>query len=138
MKRASNQRQLRLVTEISITPFMDLLLVLLFTVLVAVPLLKADKFLLPAATSPAPVNPAPATAVVLQVNADQSVTLDDARLARVNLPGALKQLAQQRPGVGVEVRIHRDLPVQNLVETMALLEEAGIQKTAVTSHADAP
>jgi biopolymer transport protein ExbD len=38
----------------------------------------------------------------------------------------------------VEVRIHRDLPVQNLVETMALLEEAGIQKTAVTSHADPP
>ncbi len=138
MKRASNQRQLRLVTGISITPFMDLLLVLLFTILVAVPLLKADKFLLPSPPSPAPVNTAPATAVILQVNADQSVTLDDAMLARVNLPGALKQLAQQRPGVGVEVRIHRELPVQSLVETMALLEEAGIQKTAVTSHADAP
>ncbi|MEZ5387911.1 MAG: biopolymer transporter ExbD [Prosthecobacter sp.] len=139
MKRVSNQRQLRLVTEISITPFMDLLLVLLFTVLVAVPLLKADKFLLPAvSSSTAPAKAAPVKTVVLQVNSDQSVTLDGAMLARVNLAGALKQLAKQRPDVGVEVRIHRDLPVQRLVETMGLLQEAGIQKTAVTSHSDAP
>jgi biopolymer transport protein ExbD len=56
----------------------------------------------------------------------------------VNLPAAVEQLARQRPDTGVEVRIHRDLPVQTLVETMAMLKTAGIQKTAVTSHADAP
>jgi biopolymer transport protein TolR len=138
MKRVSNQRQLRLISEISVTPFMDLILVLFFAVLVAVPLLKADKSLLPIASAPAPATSAPATSAVLQVNADQSVTFDGAILARVNLPAALEQLARQRPDTGVEVRIHRDLPVQTLVETMAMLKTAGIQKTAVTSHADAP
>lgn len=138
MKRVSNQRQLRLISEISVTPFMDLILVLFFAVLVAVPLLKADKSLLPTVSSPAAGTTAPATTAVLQVNADQSVTLDGAILARVNLPAALKQLAKQRPDTGVEVRIHRDLPVQALVETMAMLKAAEIQKTAVTSHVDAP
>lgn len=138
MKRVSNQRQLRLISEISVTPFMDLILVLFFAVLVAVPLLKADKSLLPTVSSPASEISAPATTAVLQVNADQSVTLDGAILARVNLPAALKQLAKQRPDTGVEVRIHRDLPVQALVETMAMLKAAEIQKTAVTSHANAP
>jgi hypothetical protein len=34
--------------------------------------------------------------------------------------------------------MHRDHPVQQLVETMQLLETAGVAKTAVTTHADEP
>jgi biopolymer transport protein ExbD len=34
--------------------------------------------------------------------------------------------------------MHRDLRVQQLVEVMDLLEDAGIRKTAVATHADEP
>jgi len=142
MKRHSNRHQLRLITEISLTPLMDLVLVLLFVFLLAAPLLKADKAMLTAtAPSPAPSplsTPAPTETITLQVNSDQSVTLNGAMLARADLPVSLKQLAQRKPGIGIEVRMHRDLPVQQLVETMQLLEASGIQKTAVTTHAEAP
>jgi len=142
MKRHSNRHQLRLITEISITPLMDLVLVLLFVFLLAAPLLKADKAMLTAAPATLPAAPAgapaPSETMVLVVNSDQSVTLNGAMLARTDLPVSLKQLAQRKPGLGIEVRMHRDLPVQQLVETMRLLESAGIQKTAVTTHADAP
>lgn len=142
MKRHSNRHQLRLITEISLTPLMDLVLVLLFVFLLAAPLLKADKTMLtaPAPTPPpAPASaPAPTETITLRVNSDQSVTLNGAMLARADLPVSLKQLAQRKPGIGIEVRMHRDLPVQQLVETMQLLEAAGIQKTAVTTHAEAP
>jgi biopolymer transport protein TolR len=141
MKRHSNRHQLRLITEISLTPLMDLVLVLLFVFLLAAPLLKADKATL---TTAAPIPPpptkvsAPTETMTLLVNRDQSVTLNGAMLARADLPVSLKQIVQRNPGIGIEVRIHRDLPVQQLVETMQLLEAAGIQKTAVTTHADAP
>lgn len=139
MKRHSNRHQLRLITEISLTPLMDLVLVLLFVFLLAAPLLKADKAVLTAPPPPAATgSPAPSETMVLMVNSDQSVTLNGAMLARTDLPVSLKQLAQRKPGIGIEVRMHRDLPVQQLVETMQLLESAGIQKTAVTTHADAP
>lgn len=142
MKRHSNRHQLRLITEISLTPLMDLVLVLLFVFLLAAPLLKADKTMLTAiAPTPPPVStsaPAPTETITLLVNSDQSVTLNGAMLARADLPVSLKQLAQRKPGIGIEVRMHRDLPVQQLVETMQLLEAAGIQKTAVTTHAEAP
>ena len=145
MKRHSNRHQLRLITEISITPLMDLVLVLLFVFLLAAPLLKADKNLLivttPAAPQPQPLPagvPVPTETMTLLVNRDQSVTLNGAMLARADLPVSLKQLAQRKPGLGIEVRMHRDLPVQQLVDTMQMLEAAGIQKTAVTTHADAP
>ncbi|OYW76882.1 MAG: hypothetical protein B7Z37_06715 [Verrucomicrobia bacterium 12-59-8] len=143
MNRHSNRHQLRLITEISITPLMDLVLVLLFVFLLAAPLLKADKSMLPAAPAPTPP-PAPAgvsaptETLTLLVNRDQSVTLNGAMMARADLPVSLQQLAQRRPGLGIEVRMHRDLPVQKLVETMQMLQAAGIQKTAVTTHAEEP
>ncbi|MCF7789971.1 MAG: biopolymer transporter ExbD [Prosthecobacter sp.] len=142
MKRHSNRHQLRLITEISITPLMDLVLVLLFVFLLAAPLLKADKAMLTAVAPTAPTAPTsapvPTETMTLLVNSDQSVTLNGAMLARADLPVSLKKLAQRNPGIGIEVRMHRDLPVQQLVDTMKLLEAAGIQKTAVTTHAEAP
>lgn len=142
MKRHSNRHQLRLITEISLTPLMDLVLVLLFVFLLAAPLLKADKAVLTASAPPLPPPPssvsAPTETMTLLVNNDQSVTLNGAMLARADLPVSLKQIVQRNPGIGIEVRMHRDLSVQQLVEMMQLLEAAGIQKTAVTTHADAP
>ncbi|MGV3663929.1 MAG: ExbD/TolR family protein [Prosthecobacter sp.] len=139
MKRRSPPRQLRLITEISITPFMDVVLVLLFVFVLAAPLLMADKPWLPEAKpAVAAAAPAPAERLTLTVNRDLSVTLNGAMLARADLPASLKQLAARKPGVGIEVRIHRDLPVQNLLDTMGMLETAGIQKTAVTTHAEEP
>jgi biopolymer transport protein ExbD len=127
MKRISNQRQLRLINEISITPFLDVVLVLLFVFVLAAPLMKTNPAWLPAAPSSAPsTTAAPAEKNTLLVNRDLSVTLNGAMLARAALPFSL------------EVRIHRDLSVQQLVEIMGVLEENGIQKTAVTTHADDP
>lgn len=136
MKRHSNQRQLRLITEISVTPLMDLVLLLLLVFLLAAPLLKTGKAS-PAAAPPAAMA-APAETLTLVTHRDLSVTLNGAMLARTALPAALQQLAASRPGLGIEVRMHRDLPVQQLVETMQLLEAAGVTKTAVTTHAEEP
>jgi biopolymer transport protein ExbD len=139
MKRISNQRQLRLINEISITPYLDVVLVLLFVFVLAAPLVKTNPSWLPAAQSSAPsTTAAPAEKTTLLVNRDLSVTLNGAMLARAALPFSLKQIATRAPDTGVEVRMHRDLSVQQLVEIMGVLEEAGIQKTAVTTHADDP
>lgn len=118
---------------------MDVVLVLLFVFVLAAPLLMADKPWLPEERPPpVAVAPAPAERMTLMVNRDLSVTLNGAMMARADLPASLKQLAERKPGVGVEVRIHRDLPVQHLLDTMDMLEQAGIQKTAVTTHAEEP
>ena len=139
MKRISNQRQLRLINEISITPFLDVVLVLLFVFVLAAPLIKTNPAWLPAAPSSAPsATAAPSEKNTLLVNRDLSVTLNGAMLARAALPFSLKQIATHTPDAGVEVRMHRDLSVQQLVEIMGVLQAAGIQKTAVTSHADDP
>lgn len=123
------------------TPLMDLVLVLLLVFLLTAQLLKGDKGLPPpvSARHPAPAAiPTPVDVVTLTMNRDLSVTLNGAMLARADLPASLKQLAQRQPGLGVEVRMYRDLPVQQLVETMEMLEQAGIRKTTVTTHMKEP
>ncbi|MFM2166180.1 MAG: Biopolymer transport protein ExbD [Verrucomicrobiota bacterium] len=138
MKRISNQRQLRLISEINITPMLDLVLVLMFVFLLAAPLMKRDKALSPAPQASQFGEDTPNSSVRLLMHKDQSVTLDGAILARADLPSALKQLVAQRPGTGVEVRMHHELNVQQLVKVMGMLEDAGIRKTAVTTHTDEP
>ena len=117
---------------------LDLVLVLLFVFLLAAPLLKRDKTLQPPQPVVALGEQAPKSSVRLFVYKDQSVTLDGAMLARAALPSALKQLVAQRPGGGVEVRMHRDLSLQQLIDVMDMLTAAGIRKTAVVTHADEP
>lgn len=120
-------------------PLMDLVLVLLLALLLAAPLLKGDKSLLPA-VKPASTSttPPPVDVVTLTMHRDLSVTLNGAMLARADLPASLKRLVERQPDTGVEVRMHRDLPVQELVQTMKMLEEAGVRRTAVSTHADEP
>jgi biopolymer transport protein ExbD len=137
LRRLSNRRQLRLISEISITPLFDLMLILLFVFLLVAPLLKKDNALsLP--KRPTPGLTAPEKVSRLFVHRDQSVTLDGAMLARVDLPAALDQLASRQPQPGVEVRLHRDLQVQHVVEIMDLLQAARIAKTTIATHADEP
>ena len=133
MKRFSNRTLPRLVTEISLTPFLDLVLVLLFAFLLTAPLLKGQKTLL-TEVPPVSVEPPPAVQVKLVMYRDLSVTLNGAMLARADLPASLKQLAVRFPAAAIEVQMHQSLNVQTLVETMNLLEVAGIRKTAVTTH----
>ncbi len=135
MKRLSNRTQLRLITEISITPLLDLVIMLMFVFLLAAPLLKHDKALTLPVTRDSG-DAAPPSSVRLFMHKDMSVTLDGAMLARVDLPFALKHFAAKHPEAGIEVRMHRDLSVQHLMELMDTLNEAGIKKTAVATHAD--
>ncbi|MCB1210098.1 MAG: biopolymer transporter ExbD [Verrucomicrobiales bacterium] len=120
---------MRLVTEISVTPMLDLVFVLLFVFMVAAPLIKPETALdLPAAKS---ARPTPSRQTELTVRPDGQVSLGGSNLRREDLAGALGKLVADSPDVGILVRIGRNLSVQRLVEIMDLMHETGIIHTAV-------
>lgn len=124
-----HSHSLRLVTEISVTPMLDLVFVLLFVFMVAAPLIKPETALnLPAAKS---ARPAPSRQTELTVHPDGHISLGGAALRREDLADALRKLAAGTPDVGILVRIDRNLSVQRLVEIMDLMHETGIIHTAV-------
>ncbi len=139
MKRWSGCHQLRLITEISVTPLLNLALMLVLVALIAVPLLKK------AASPAAPGHGTsfqeapPRDVATLSVDARQTLMLEDATVARAELPAALRELREVRPDAAVLVRMDRDLPVQSLVEVMDELANAGVRKTTVvTSQTASP
>ena len=133
MKRRPHERQLRLITEISVTPLLDLVFVLLLSFMITAPLLKNEvSLLLPVSMTTARDAP-PKRVITLTVNQRQSLVLDGQPVARTELISALKKISHENPDSAVMVQIHRDLPVQSLVEIMDELNSAGIQKTSVVA-----
>jgi biopolymer transport protein ExbD len=137
MKRYSDRRQLRLISEISLTPLVDLVLVLLFIFVLAASLMRPEALLAQrtAALLP-PGETAPTTSARLFIYKTGAIMLDGVHFARANLRSAVISLLARKPGVGIEVRAHRDLSVQQLADIMSLLAEAGAKKTAISTHAD--
>lgn len=138
MRTGAHRHHLRLITEISVTPLLDLVFVLLFVFMLAAPLLRNDAVLdLPVSRTAS--TPAPAEVVILSIDREHRLQLDGQDLAPEHLQASLAALAAARPSAGVMVQIHRGLPVQDLVDVMDALRSAGVARTAVvTSHGVAP
>ncbi|MFZ4593541.1 MAG: ExbD/TolR family protein [Verrucomicrobiaceae bacterium] len=137
MKRWSHRHQLRLINEISVTPLLDVVLVLMLVFMLTAPLLNdgtKGALVLPLASSPTKP-PAPKSVATLSMDKDQTVRLEGKPLAVADLGAELINLARARPETGVLVQMHRDLPVQALVELMDKLRAAGISRTAVATSA---
>jgi biopolymer transport protein ExbD len=133
MKRYSGRHQPRLITEISVTPLLDLVFVLLFVFILAAPLMKTGPALA-LGTASSSAEPQPDDVAILTVDAQRFMTLDLNPVPNGGLASALRALREKRPGAAVLVEMHSDLSVHLLVAIMEQLRAAGIEKTSVTSR----
>jgi biopolymer transport protein ExbD len=113
--------------EINVTPFIDVILVLLIIFMVAAPLSTVDVNVdLPASTA----NPAPRPdkPLFLTVKPDLTLTLGESPIARGNLASALDAETQGDKEQRVFVRADRAVPYGDVMELMNLLRGAGYLK----------
>ena len=113
--------------EINVTPFIDVILVLLIIFMVAAPLSTVDVNVdLPASTA----NPAPRPdkPLFLTVKPDLTLALGEAPIARGNLTSALDAETQGDKEQRVFVRADRAVPYGEVMEVMNLLRGAGYLK----------
>ena len=132
MQRWTQRHQLRLITELSITPLLSLVLVLLLVFMVAGPLIQEGAALRPSSAS-SKANASPKTIATLKLGTDKTITLDGRPVPVADLQSQVASLIKDRPDTGVLVQIDRDLPVQVLVDLMETLRQAGVQKTSVAT-----
>jgi biopolymer transport protein ExbD len=113
------------VHEINVTPFIDVMLVLLIIFMVAAPLATVDIAVdLPSATAP----PQP---IFLTVRPDLSLTIGDDVVARDALGPALAAATKGDKDARIFLRADKVVPYGDLMEVMNLLRAAGFLKVAL-------
>jgi biopolymer transport protein ExbD len=116
--------------EINVTPFIDVMLVLLIIFMVAAPLATVDVPVdLPAST--AKPEPRPDRPLFLTVGADGELRLGDTPVARTALAAALDSASAGDQSARVFVRADRRLDYGAVMEVMNLLRGAGYLKVAL-------
>ncbi len=118
------------VHDINVTPFIDVMLVLLIIFMVAAPLATVDVPVdLPSST--APQNQRPPKPVYVTVKADGSLTVGDNTVAREALPGAIAAATGGDKEQRIFVRGDRAVPYGSVMELMNVLRDAGYLKIAL-------
>ena len=116
--------------EINVTPFIDVMLVLLIIFMVAAPLATVDILVnLPAAS--AEPQPRPERPLYLTVKSDLTLALGNDIIRRDMLPGALDAATKGDRDARIFLRADRSVPYGDMMEVMNLLRAAGYLKVAL-------
>ena len=134
MRRYSNRTSLSTLSEINITPLLDLAFVLLIIFMITTPLLENSKTLIipSSATTNAPINPA--AVQTLSIDRNAVVRLNEEVIEPAALEGRLAALKQADANVAVIIRSDKTLPVQKLVSLMDALQRADIAKVGIATQ----
>ena len=116
--------------EINVTPFIDVMLVLLIIFMVAAPLATVDvRVELPAST--ARPQPRPDKPIFLTIRSDLGLDLGDTPVARDALGAALDAATGQDRDQRVFLRADKEVPYGEVMGVLNLLRSAGYLKIAL-------
>jgi biopolymer transport protein ExbD len=123
--------------EINVTPFIDVMLVLLIIFMVAAPLATVDVHVdLPAST--AQQTPRPDKPLYLTLKSDHTLNLGNDQVAREGLSAAIAAAAQGNKETRIFLRADRTVDYENLMGVMNLLRDAGYLKIALVGLETTP
>jgi biopolymer transport protein ExbD len=137
MRRYSQRQSLSTLSEINITPLLDLAFVLLIIFMITTPLLESSMNLV--IPSSDVTNPPIKSAQVQIVSIDRSETIrfNNQVIDLKALTARLTELKHTNPDVAVVIRPDRELPVQKLIALMDALKQAQITKVGIATRAEA-
>ncbi len=113
--------------EINMTPFVDVMLVLLIIFIITVPVMKhAVNIDLPRATNQ-PQDAKPQT-IRLSVDAQGAYYWNEARVEEATLPALLQAEAAKTPQPELHIRGDKDVRYEKVAQAMASAQQAGLRK----------
>jgi biopolymer transport protein ExbD len=116
--------------EINVTPFIDVMLVLLIIFMVAAPLATVD-ILVNLPVAKAEPTPRPDKPIFLTVKADLSYALGETPVPRDQLAGALQVVTKGDKDMRIFVRADKTVPYGEMMEVLNAMRSAGYLKVAL-------
>ncbi len=136
MRRYSKRTGLTTLSEINITPLLDLAFVLLIIFMITTPLLENSvNLVIPSSgAANAPVNPAKVETI--SIDRMEVIKFGNDVVDLETLTARLSELKQANPETAVVIRPDRELPVQKLIGVMDALQRAEITKVGIATKAE--
>jgi len=133
VKRPTGGRRHRPMGEINVTPFVDVMLVLLIVFMVTAPLLTVGVEVDLPKTKAGAIN-ADAAPLVVSIKADGSLYLQEAAVDAEVLIPRLKAISNANPDVRIFVRGDRAVTYGDVLGVMGRIQAAGFEKVALVAQ----
>jgi biopolymer transport protein ExbD len=133
MKRFSERQSLTTLSELNVTPLLDLAFVLLIIFIITTPLMENSMDLV-VPTSVAAKNAVdPAKVRVIEIDKNGKLSLDGDPTTLAGLETQLNAFRTNSPQTAVVIRSDKTLPVQQLIDVMDSVEKAKITRIGVVT-----
>ena len=123
----------RLMSEINVTPFVDVMLVLLVIFMVTAPMMTSGVKVDVPQTSHERMD-IDSKALVVSVDASRRVSVNDFQLAPEEIPSQLPRLLESKQADEVYLKADRSLPYGFVMSVMASIREAGVEKIGMVTE----
>lgn len=124
-------------SEINMTPLVDVMLVLLIIFIITAPLLTHSIGInLPNAGST--VTPQKPDIITLSVDQNGKLYWNDSAIIKDDLPQRFAEASARKPQPELHLRADRDTRYQTIADIMSAAQKAGIQKLAFVSQPKTP
>lgn len=118
-------------SDINVTPFVDVMLVLLVIFMVTAPMFSQGLPVnLPEAAAPSLVSEKP---LVISISRQQEIFLGDREVALKDLKAALAGVSQGAQKLEVLLKSDQSVPYGLVVKVMSILKEAGVEKLGIVT-----
>jgi len=133
MRRYSQRHNLTTVSEINVTPLLDLAFVLLIIFMITTPLLEnSSNLIIPSSGEPnSPVTQSQVQTVSIDRN--NVIRFNNEAIETNALTARLVELKRAKPDIAIVIRPDRELAVQKLVSLMDAIQRAEISKVGIAT-----
>ena len=134
MRRFSDRQSLHTLSELNVTPLLDLAFVLLIIFMITTPLMENSVDLVIPSSEAAKGAVDPKAVQTIAINREAKIERNGEPVELAQLQAQLIALKEARPEVAVVIRSHKELAVQKLIDVMDAVQRAKITKVGVVTN----
>ena len=137
-RRRRRSRRARPMSEINVTPFVDVMLVLLIVFMVAAPLLTVGVPVELPETAAAPLSASPEEPLTVTVTAAGGLSIQETPVEEGALVPRLRAIAGERDSSRIYLRADGAIPYERVVQVMGALNAAGFADIGLVTDPGGP
>ena len=130
--RGKNKKSRRLISEINVTPMVDVMLVLLIIFMVTSPMLVAGIDVDLPQTDSSPIS-GDSNPLTISINKNSELFLLETKIDPSTLVDKLNEASKENKNIRIFVKGDKTVPYGHIVEVMARIHNAGFSKVALVS-----